>query len=67
VTIDNRRVTIPGYIVLKEAETKIIYSPESAIANQEHALRVGLTVVAKQPEVRPPSRGRRGGRGGGRF
>ena len=67
VTIDSRRVTIPGYIVPKEAEAKIFYSPESAVANQEHALRVGLTVVAKQPEVRPPSRGRRGGRGGGRF
>jgi small subunit ribosomal protein S4 len=67
VTIDNRRVTIPGYIVQKEEESKIVYSPESAIAKQEHALRVGLTVVAKQPEVRQPSRGRRGGRGGGRF
>jgi small subunit ribosomal protein S4 len=67
VTIDGRRVTIPGYIVPKEAETKIVYSPESAIANQEHALRVGLTVVAKQVEARPPQRGRRGGRGGGRF
>ena len=40
---------------------------EGAIANQEHALRVGLTVVAKQVEARPPQRGRRGGRGGGRF
>ena len=67
ITLDNRRVTIPGYIVPKEAEAKIVYSPESAIANQEHALRVGLTVVAKQVEARPPQRGRRGGRGGGRF
>ena len=67
ITIDGRRVTIPGYIVPREEEAKIIYSPESAIANQAHAVRVGLTVVAKQPEVRPPSRGRRGGRGGGRF
>jgi small subunit ribosomal protein S4 len=67
VTIDGRRVTIPGYIVLKEDEAKIVYSPESAIAVPEHALRVGLTVVAKQVEARPPQRGRRGGRGGGRF
>ncbi len=65
VTIDNRRVTIPGYIVPKEEESKIIYSPESAVARQEHPLRIGLTVVAKQPEVRQPSRGRRGG--GRRF
>jgi small subunit ribosomal protein S4 len=67
VTIDNRRVTIPGYIVPKEEEAKIIYSPESALAKQEHPLRLGLSVVAKQPEIRQPMRGRRGGRGGGRF
>ncbi len=67
ITINNRRVTIPGYILPKTEEAQIMYSPESAIANQAHALRVGLTVVAKQPEIRQPSRGRRGGRGGGRF
>lgn len=64
VTIDGRRVTIPGYIVPRDEEAKIVYSPESAIANPAHAVRVGLTVVAKQPEIRPPTRGRRGGRGG---
>ncbi|MDR1992454.1 MAG: 30S ribosomal protein S4 [Nitrososphaerota archaeon] len=67
ITIDNRRVTIPGYIVLKDDEAKIIYSPESVVARQEHPLRLGLSVVAKQPEIRQPMRGRRGGRGGGRF
>lgn len=68
ITIDNRRVTLPGFIVPKDEEPKIIYSPESAVANQEHALRLGLTVIAKQPVIRPPARGgRRGGRGGRRF
>jgi small subunit ribosomal protein S4 len=67
ITIDGRRVTIPGYVVPILEEAKIVYSPESAIANPAHAVRAGLTVVAKQPEIRPPSRGRRGGRGGGRF
>lgn len=67
VTIDNRRVTIPGYIVRKTEEPTVIYSPESELANPAHAVRIGLTVVAKQPEVRQPQRGRRGGRGGGRF
>jgi small subunit ribosomal protein S4 len=68
ITIDGRRVTVPGYIVPKEAEPNVIYSPESAVANQAHPLRVGLTVVAKQPVIRQPQRGgRRGGRGGGRF
>ena len=67
ITINNRRVTIPGYIVPKAEEAQIAYSAESALANQAHPLRVGLTFVAKQPEIRQPSRGRRGGRGGGRF
>jgi small subunit ribosomal protein S4 len=67
VTINNRRVTIPGLLVLRADEATVIYSPESAVANPSHAVRVGLSVVAKQPEVRQPQRGRRGGRGGGRF
>jgi small subunit ribosomal protein S4 len=67
VSINNSRVTIPGLLVLKADEATVVYSPESAVANPSHALRVGLSVVAKQPEVRQPQRGRRGGRGGGRF
>jgi len=67
ITVDDRRITIPGYMVAKLDEPKVIYSPESAVANQAHPLRVGLSVVAKQPEIRQPSRGRRGGRGGGGF
>jgi small subunit ribosomal protein S4 len=67
ITVDNRRVTVPGYLVAKLDEPKVIYSPESAVANQTHPLRAGLSVIAKQPEIRQPQRGRRGGRGGGRF
>lgn len=67
VTIGNRRVTIPGYMVSKEEENQIAYSPKSAIAKETHPLRQGLSVEAKQPEIRQPSRGRRGGKGGGRF
>jgi small subunit ribosomal protein S4 len=68
VTIGNRRITIPSYIVSKEEESQVAYSPQSDLANPAHPLRQGLTFVAKQPEVRPPPRGRRGGgRGGGRF
>jgi small subunit ribosomal protein S4 len=67
ITIDDRRITVPGYMVAKLDEPKVIYSPESAVANQAHPLRVGLSVVAKQPEIRQPSRGRRGDRGGRHF
>jgi small subunit ribosomal protein S4 len=65
ISINNRRVTIPGYLVPKEEEAKIAYSTTSAVSSQEHALRISLTIVAKEPAVRQSSRGRRGGRGGG--
>jgi small subunit ribosomal protein S4 len=67
ITIGNRRVTVPSYIVSKEEENQIMYAPQSALANQTHPLRQAMTVPTKQPEIRPPPRGRRGGRGGGRF
>jgi len=66
VTIGNRRVTVPGYIVSKVEEEQVIYSPQSALAKEEHPLRQALAIVAKEPEIRQPQRGRRG-RGGRRF
>jgi len=62
VSIGNRRVTVPSYIVSKEEENQAVYSPQSTLVNEAHPLRQALTIVAKQPEVRPPPRGRRGGR-----
>jgi small subunit ribosomal protein S4 len=62
VNIGNRRVTVPGYIVSKEEENQVAYSPQSTLANETHPLRQSLTIVAKQPEIKPPPRGRRGGR-----
>jgi small subunit ribosomal protein S4 len=66
VTIGNRRVTVPSYIVSKEEETQITYAPQSALANPTHPLRQAMTVVAKQPEIRQPME-RKGRRRGGRF
>jgi small subunit ribosomal protein S4 len=62
VNIGNRRVTVPSYIVSKEEENQVVYSPQSTLVKETHPLRQALTIVAKQPEVRPPPRGRRGGR-----
>jgi len=62
VNIGKRRVTVPSYIVSKEEENQVMYSPLSALAKEAHPLRQSLTIVAKQPEIRPPPRGRRGGR-----
>jgi small subunit ribosomal protein S4 len=62
VNIGNRRVTVPSYIVSKEEENQVVYSPQSTLAEPAHPLRQALTIVAKQPEIRPQPRGRRGGR-----
>jgi len=65
INIGNRRVTVPSYTVSKEEEEQVMYSPQSELAKEAHPLRQALTIVAKEPEIRPPSRGRRG-RGGRR-
>ena len=62
ITIGNRRVTVPSYTVAKAEEDQVMYSPQSAIVNEAHPLRQALSFVAKEPEIRPPPRGRRGGR-----
>jgi small subunit ribosomal protein S4 len=62
VTIGNRRVTVPSYIVSKEEEEKVMYSPQSMLTNEAHPLRQALSIEAKQPEVPTQPRGRRGGR-----
>jgi small subunit ribosomal protein S4 len=66
VTIGNRRVTVPSYIVSKEEEQQIAYAPRSALVNPAHPMRQALTAEVKQPEIRQPT-DRRGRRGGGRF
>jgi small subunit ribosomal protein S4 len=39
ITIGNRRVTTPGYIVPKQEEDKINYTAKSSLANPAHPLR----------------------------
>ena len=66
VTLDNRRVTIPGYIVSREEEKTLAYALDSHLANAAHPTRVAMTVVAK-PRQAPQFRDRRRGGRGGRF
>ena len=65
ITIGTRRVTVPSYTVAKAEEDLVMYSPQSTIINEAHPLRQSLSYIAKEPEIRPPPRGRRG-RGGRR-
>jgi small subunit ribosomal protein S4 len=66
ITIDNRRVTVPGYVVSREEEKSIAYSMNSQFVNAAHPTRVAMTIVAKQVQL-PQQRDRRRGGRGGRF
>jgi small subunit ribosomal protein S4 len=55
VAIGNRCVFSPSYLVLKDEEDKIAFSPTSAVANPEHPLRQLVTVEAKSSQRQRPS------------
>ncbi len=48
VAINNRRVTVPSYLVTREEEDKINYAPQSPLANPEHRFR--QTIVSTVTE-----------------
>jgi small subunit ribosomal protein S4 len=52
ITIGNQRVTVPSYIVTKEEENQIAYTPTSPFANSGHPLRQTIA-VANTPENKP--------------
>ncbi len=62
ITIGDRRVTVPGYIVSREEEKLVNYSPQSKLNNAAHPTRVAMTVVVKPREFTPSRDRRRGGR-----
>lgn len=51
VSVGNRRVTIPSYIVTKEEEHQIAYAPKSPIANSNHPLRQTISVATTAPPL----------------
>ena len=44
IAIEGRRVSSPSYLVLKDEETKIAYTPKSPLANPDHPLTKSITV-----------------------
>ncbi len=64
ITLNNRRVTVPGYIVSREEEKSLSYAPESQFVNPDHPTRQAMMVVAKPKMITQPRDRRRGGRGG---
>ena len=51
ISIGNQRVTVPSYIVTKEEEDQIVYTPKSPFSNPSHPLRQTVAVAAT-PETR---------------
>ena len=63
ISIDGRKVTIPGYVVKRTEEEKIAFNPLSPISNELHPLRTSaqpapapeVPAAAKPAEERPIS------------
>jgi len=52
MSIGNRRVTTPGYIVPRPEEGQITYTPKSSLANPAHPLRQTISVApAAEPRT----------------
>ncbi|MFA5364654.1 MAG: 30S ribosomal protein S4 [Candidatus Bathyarchaeia archaeon] len=50
ISIEGRKISSPSYLVLKEEEDKITYSPKSPLTNPEHPITMSITVPAGEPE-----------------
>ena len=44
IAIEGRKVSSPSYLVLKDEETKIAYTPKSPLTNPDHPLTKSITV-----------------------
>ncbi len=64
ITLNGRRVTVPGYIVSSEEEKTLTYAVDSHLANPNHPTRQAMMVVSKPRQIMQPRDRRRGGRGG---
>jgi small subunit ribosomal protein S4 len=62
ITLDNRRVTIPGYLVGREEEKTLDYTADSDFKNPDHPTRQAMMVVTKPRVISQPRDRRRGGR-----
>jgi len=47
IAIDGKRVSTPSYLVLKNEETKIAYSPKSPLTNPDHPITKAASIPAE--------------------
>ena len=52
IAIEGRRVSSPSYLVLKDEETKITYTPKSPLTNPDHPLTKSITVPTEPVSLR---------------
>lgn len=66
VSINGRRVNVPGYHVMKAEEMAIEYAVSSPLQNQDHPLRPKVIESQQLMEIAPPEPGRQKPAGRGR-
>jgi small subunit ribosomal protein S4 len=64
IAIDGKRVLTPSYLVLRDEEPKLGYSPTSSLLSPEHPFKQSLSMVSKPKPIRTfeRERGREGRR-----
>jgi small subunit ribosomal protein S4 len=53
ISLDEHRVTRPGYLVRRDEEASLSYSPTSPLTNEEHPLRVAMREKASATSAAP--------------
>ena len=57
IAIDGRRVPSPSYIVLKDDEAKLAYTPTSNVSKSDHPIRLSISAEGQsKPEMRTEAR-----------
>jgi len=51
VSIEGKRVSSPNYLVLRDEETEITYTPTSPLSNPNHPMRESMGVAETKTEV----------------
>ena len=52
IFINTRKLNVPGYMVLREEESKISFNPSSSLSNEEHPERALPQKEEEKPEVK---------------
>jgi small subunit ribosomal protein S4 len=51
IAINGRRVSSPSYLVLKDEESKLSYSPKSPLINAEHPLTKSIDIQTQKSSL----------------